>query len=252
VEENTLGKKLTDKERELIERQLLEYKNNDRQSQSAYGSQNSQKSDMDEPLEQNRNDAAHPQSYHSYEVKGQLKRERRGKRLRVILIILIVLLLLGVGGCCTWKYYLSRDPHALDTEALEGSLPGKTQSEIEAELNRVVEEGKFNIAMSSVVSIDGEKGRVNIENVPGNRYLMRVDIVYIDPNTGKELVVYKSGIIEPGFCIGEATMDGTLPHAGDGDMTAYDAIATFHALDPETKREMGSTQLNIVLAYKNK
>ncbi|MEG1175895.1 MAG: hypothetical protein RSD62_04520 [Ruthenibacterium sp.] len=185
-------------------------------------------------------------------VKTQLRRTRRGKARRLLALILLVLLLLCLGGFCAWRYDKKHDPHAMDMEAFAGALPGKTETEIKADLNKIIQDGEFNVAMSSIVSIDGNKGKVNIENIAVNHYWMQVDLVYTDPATKKRTVIYQSGAIKPGYSIGEATMDATLPHTGDGAMTAYDAVATFHALDPETKREMGATQINIVLAYQNK
>ncbi|MEG0893202.1 MAG: hypothetical protein RR998_03245 [Oscillospiraceae bacterium] len=265
-----MGKKLTDLERDTMEKQLIEYRKSSQLSQHeknevkpAEQNKSVQHADTDLNVKNARTDAVkeksetEPNKKNGHKkpangVAGQLKRERTAKLIRVIITIAVILLIICIVGCCGWKYYQSQDPHLLDTEALEGALPGKTQGEIEAELNKVVEDGKFNVAMSSLVAIDGDKGIVNIENVPGNKYLMQVDIIYTDPNSARETVIYKSGVIKPGYSIGEATMDSALPHIGDGEMTAYDAMATFHALDPETKREMGSTQLNIVLAYKNK
>ncbi|MEF9915877.1 MAG: hypothetical protein RR275_00555 [Lachnospiraceae bacterium] len=166
-------------------------------------------------------------------------------------ILLLILILLGITIFCGWRYYKSRDPHAMDMEAFAGSLPGKTEAEIQDELNRIIKEGEFNVAMSGTVSIEGKKGKVNIENIAANHYLMQVDITYTDPKTKEDTLVYQSGIIKPGYSVGEATMKEELPHGGEGKLTAYDGVATFHALDPKTKREMGTTQIRIVLAYHN-
>ncbi|MEF9945029.1 MAG: hypothetical protein RR869_02540 [Lachnospiraceae bacterium] len=174
------------------------------------------------------------------------------RKLRPLGIILLVVILLGIGIYGGWHYYLSHDPHAMDMEAFEGNLPGKSEAEIQADLNRIIKEGEFNVAMSGTVSIDGKKGKVNIENVSANHYFMQVDIVYTDEKSKKDTLIYQSGIIKPGYSVGEATMKESLPHHGDGKLTAYDAVATFHALDPKTKREVGATQINIVLAYQNK
>lgn len=112
-----------------------------------------------------------------------------------------------------------------------GQLEGKTEEEIIAELNKVVEEGMFNISIASLVEFpDGtSEGEVKIENSPANRYLMQVDIALAD--TGQ--VIYSSPILEPNYHIQTAALDVDL------DPGVYDAVATFHALDPDTEAEVG-------------
>ena len=107
----------------------------------------------------------------------------------------------------------------------------KTEAEIQAELDRTVEEGMFNISIASTVQFpDGRSpGELRIENVPGNRYNMQVDIARSD--TGE--VIYSSDILEPNYHIQYAKLDQSLP-AG-----TYNCVATFHALDPETDDEIG-------------
>ncbi|MEG0911362.1 MAG: hypothetical protein RSF70_07235 [Ruthenibacterium sp.] len=184
-------------------------------------------------------------------IKAQLAHTRKSKMLRMVALAVLFALLLGFGSCFAWRQ-MHRDAHAEDMEAFAGTLPGKTQAEIEADLNRIIKDSEFNVTMSSVVAIEGDKGKVNIENIAANHFLMQVDIVYTNPETAEQTVIYQSGVIKPGYSIAEATMKNTLPHGGDGDMTVYDAVATFHALDPDSKREVGATQLNLVLAYQNK
>ncbi len=112
-----------------------------------------------------------------------------------------------------------------------GQLDGKTKEEIQAELNRLVEEGMFNISIANIVFLanGSSEGEFNIENSPANRYLMQVEISLAD--TGE--VIYTSGVLEPNYHIQYARLDKTLP-AG-----TYNCIATFHALDPETEEEVG-------------
>lgn len=112
-----------------------------------------------------------------------------------------------------------------------GQLDGKSEDEIRAELNRVVEEGMFNISIANVVQLQtgNSEGEFNIENSPANRYLMQVDISLAD--TGE--TIYSSDIIEPNYHIKYAKLDKVLP-AG-----TYNCVATFHALDPETEQEIG-------------
>ncbi|WP_165063018.1 hypothetical protein [Adlercreutzia sp. ZJ154] len=124
-----------------------------------------------------------------------------------------------------------------------GQLTNKTQEEIQAELDRTVEEGMFNISVASVVEFeDGtSEGEFRIENVPGNRYLMQVVITLDD--TGEE--VYRTGIIEPDHHIQKDTLDKDL------DPGTYAATAKFLALDPETEEEIGQAAAKISLVVHN-
>ena len=112
-----------------------------------------------------------------------------------------------------------------------GQLDGKSEAEIRAELDRIVEEGMFNISIARTVYMDtgNSEGEFRIENSPANRYDMQVDIALAD--TGE--VIYSSDVIEPNYHIQYARLDTVLP-AG-----TYNCIATFHAIDPETDEEIG-------------
>ena len=68
-------------------------------------------------------------------------------------------------------------------------LEGKTEEQIVEELNRIVEEGMFNISINTQPEFpDGSSpGNLCIENSPANHYLMVVEITLND--TGED--VYK-------------------------------------------------------------
>ncbi|WP_165061981.1 hypothetical protein [Adlercreutzia sp. ZJ154] len=120
-----------------------------------------------------------------------------------------------------------------------GQLEGKTPEEVQAEIDRVVEEGMFNISIASVVEFqDGtSEGEFKIENVPNNPYLMRVVITRED--TGEQ--VYETGIIEQNFHIQSDKLDVDLAKG------QYPCVATFYALDPETEEEVGSAAAQITI-----
>ncbi|MEF9864281.1 MAG: hypothetical protein RR777_04990 [Christensenellaceae bacterium] len=124
-----------------------------------------------------------------------------------------------------------------DLAAKIGQLPNKSQEEIERVLDQVVKEGMFNItANSEMVSRDGNL-TVGIENVPGNRYLMQVDVVLDD--TGE--IVYSSGIIEPGYFIEEAK---TIKPIAPGE---YKATAVFTAINAQTEEEEGKSAVEVTI-----
>lgn len=166
----------------------------------------------------------------------QLQQRRKRKPLIWIAIIIAILAIVAIiwlvlfGG----GESLTRDPNQA-----AGQLEGKTPEEIQAELNRQVEEGMFNISIASVIEFaDGASpGEVRIENVPGNRYLMQVTIARDD--TGETL--FTSGIIEPDHHIQTAPLDVDL------DAGQYACTATFHALDPTDETEIGQAAAKVTI-----
>lgn len=125
-----------------------------------------------------------------------------------------------------------------------GQLDGKTQEEIQAELDRIVQEGMFNIAIANVVALrnGSSEGEFKIENSPANHYNMQVDIALAD--TGE--VIYKSGVLEPNFHIQNAKLDTPLPKG------TYQCVATFHALDPKKNdAEVGQAAAAITIMVEN-
>lgn len=126
-----------------------------------------------------------------------------------------------------------------DPTAQTGQAPYKTPEEMQAELDRTVEEGMFNISIASAIQFaDGASpGTAYIENVPGNHYLMKVSIVA--DATGEQL--YESGVLQPNQFIEEVVL------ARDLEPGTYDATATFLALDPTTYEEVGQAAAKITL-----
>lgn len=126
-----------------------------------------------------------------------------------------------------------------DANARAGQAPYKSQDEMQAELNRVVEEGMFNISIASVIPFeDGTApGKAYIENVPGNRYVMKVAIALDD--TGE--TVFESGGLKPGTYLEDITLTRDLER---GD---HLATAVFTAFDPDTLEEAGRAAAQVTL-----
>ena len=135
----------------------------------------------------------------------------------------------------------------MDQNALAGFLPGKTEEEIQEELNRIIEEGRFNASINSQMTLKDGKMDVHIENVPANNYDMMVE-VYLYPHEGSQddaQLIYKSGIIKQGFYIESADAQTTVP-SGD-----YDGLAVFTALMPDdTQEEIGQTALSVIISVR--
>lgn len=171
---------------------------------------------------------------------------RKGKWLLFLLLIL-VLVLAGGTGVLLWKRSAPqpKSQYELDANALAGFLPGRSQEEIEAELNRIIEKGFFNVSINPTPVIETDKTmNLNIENVPANHYLMQVNVYLLDKNN-KETLLYRSGIIKPGFHIGTVTVSGNLPAPGQ-----YNGRADFSALYPDTQENIGQTSATMLITVK--
>lgn len=163
------------------------------------------------------------------------------KRKKKTAVIIFLILLIAAGAVAAWMFWpRAKSQYDVDREALEGFLPGRSQEEIEAELNRIIAKGRFNVSINPTPIIKDGKINVMIENVPANNYFMQVDVFFKTKDGDQK--IYSSGIIKQGFYIDEATTDTKLP---PGD---YDGYAVFHALKPETLEEIGQT--NATLAGK--
>lgn len=177
------------------------------------------------------------------ETKKKAARKRAG-RIRKIIIAIIVLILILLLAYCGYEQLRPKSRHELDRNALEGFLPGKTEEEIQAELDRIIDESRFNVTINSLITLRDGKADVRIENVPANNYYMQVDL-YVYPETGSTdnpQMIYQSGVIQQGHYIETADAETDLPEG------YYDGLAVFHALYPdETMEEIGQTSMNVVI-----
>lgn len=165
-------------------------------------------------------------------------RSEKGKRnLRLLIggivsvVIVIVCALVFANGFGNNGFY--------DSSAKEGQASYKTLEEIEAERNRQMQEGMLNISIASVIEFQNgtSPGTAYIENVPSNRYVLKVTIT-TDSN-GE--VVYQSGGIKPDSFIEQITL--TQPLAAG----TYPSTATFTAYDPNTLEEVGQAAAKVTL-----
>lgn len=122
---------------------------------------------------------------------------------------------------------------------LAGQLVGLSPNEVQAELDRIVEDGMFDISIASVVQVSsgGGPAELRIQNAEGNRFLMQVALTL--DSTGQQ--IYQSGVLEPNFYIQSDTLDAQL-EAG-----MYDATATFTALDPQTEEQVGEAAVKVLV-----
>ena len=165
----------------------------------------------------------------------QMPPEKKRRRWPVILVLLLILacLVTALVLALTWQ------PAKSAREGTAGQLEGKTAEEIQAELDRVVDEGMFNISIAATVMMErgDAPAELRIENVPGNRYLMKVGIVRDD--TGQRL--YETDLIEPNHHIQQDTLDVSLPKG------TYECTAVFSAYDPETEEQIGQAAAKMTI-----
>lgn len=164
----------------------------------------------------------------------QTVKPKRRKRFWIALIVALI--------CVALAIFLVMQIAGGGTSKRQGSigqLEGKTADEIQAELDRVVDEGMFNISIASLVQFPSgnSEGDLRIENVPGNQYLMSVVITRDD--TGQQ--IYQTDYIEPNHHIQTDTLDVDLP-AGD-----YECTATFFAYDAETEEPVGQAAAKMTI-----
>lgn len=160
---------------------------------------------------------------------------------KTMLIALAVLLLCAI-GFGLW-FFLLRDTgyerYEFDTDAMAGRIQTMTEEEIQAELNRVVEEGMFNISIASAIIFESPtaEGEARIENVAANNYHMQVDIILDET----EKTVYSSKLIQPGYSIQNIKLSQKL------EPGEYDATAIFSAITKDEMQLFGTAGAQIKL-----
>ena len=156
----------------------------------------------------------------------------------VIVAILALLAALVLAFALFSNNSAGRDPNAA-----VGQLENKTPEEIQAELDRIVEEGMFNISIASMVQLEdgASEAELRIENVPNNPYLMKVELNRDD--TGE--TIYTSGMIEPNHHIQKAKLDVDL------DAGEYPCTAVFYAYDKQSEELVGQAAAKLTVLVQN-
>lgn len=128
-------------------------------------------------------------------------------------------------------------PGARDPNATVGQYEGKSEAEIQAELDKVVQEGMFNISINPDIRMTSGRAEaeLRVENIPANHHLMSVTLSRDD--TGE--VLYASGLIEPGYHIQAVPLEIVLPGG------SYTATALFTAYDLETEQPAGQAAARV-------
>lgn len=185
------------------------------------------------------------------------KKIKDGHKL-VIAIIIIVIILLLLQRCSTYgtENNENTDTNSVssssstpvfdltpDEKAEQGAIQGKSDEEIQAELNEKVQAGMINISMNlNPVFKDGtSEGNLLIYNSDVNLHPQVVEI-YL---SGTDELLYKSG----GIPVGSRVETGKL--LKDLDAGTYECTAYFNAIDEETNQLVGKAGAEIKIIIQN-
>ncbi len=161
---------------------------------------------------------------------------RKKVRLKVAAGVAVSVLIIGT------SIFMMR-PQSIDSQINEGSLPTLTEQEVEDKMNRLVEEGTFNVAIASEIYLDSMEyeGKADIQNIANNHYDLSVQIILND----SEQVVYESEVMKPNTYIEHIKLKESLE---DG---SHDAVAVFTAYDSKSGDVVGNTNIAVILKVIN-
>ncbi|WP_066647070.1 hypothetical protein [Christensenella timonensis] len=166
--------------------------------------------------------------------------QKKKKRGWIAVVVIVAAILAGIALLYVNGVFGGEKSKAQrDLDAMMGQLSYKSDEDIDETLRQIVADGMFNISINSSPYFEtgDAEGVLGIENIPANKYLMRVIITRDD--TGD--VVYESGVIEPGYYIEKTKLKTPL------EKGVYPSTATFYAYDRETEQEVGSAGAKIVI-----
>lgn len=168
--------------------------------------------------------------------------QKTTKTSKGLIVLLAVLIALLAAAAAVWFFFVrdtGYDRYEFDTDAIAGRIQTMSEEEIQAELDRVVEEGMFNISIASAIVFESPtgEGQARIENVAANHYHMQVDIFLDD--TGDK--VYSSKLIKPGYAIENIKLSKRLKPG------VYEATAMFSAVTQQELELFGQAGAQIEL-----
>ncbi|MEG0258091.1 MAG: hypothetical protein RR632_07295 [Christensenella sp.] len=169
--------------------------------------------------------------------------KKKSKKTGIIIAVIVIILAVVAATLYFNGVFTPPTRQERDVAALAGQLPGKSQEDIEKVLNQKVGEGMLNITINSAPVFENgtAEGNLNIENIPGNHYSIKVKITRDD--TGD--VIYESKLIDPGYYIELAKLGVDL------EKGSYPSTAVFTAIDAKNGDEMGSAAAKITVGVQN-
>lgn len=182
---------------------------------------------------------------HDITESGQPKK----KHTAAIIAIIVAVLVLIFGGIYFFALRPADDLANLENQikAELGQLDNKSNEEVEAALNEIIEEGtiRVSINMNPAFATGDSKGTLQIENHPNNLYNLRCVITADVDGDGNEEELYNSGLMPVNSHIQEDVLEMDL------DKGEYDATATFTAYDVDTDAEIGQVMAQIRISVLN-
>jgi len=159
------------------------------------------------------------------------------KKSKIIILVLIILILLIPISIIVIKE--KNNVNVSGGILQEGIIPGYTEEEIKAIMQRKADESTFSFEINSrPIFKDGKsEGNLRIANPPYNKYAIEVDIK-LDSNNKS---VFNSGKINPNHYIEYAKLTKKLK-SGE-----YDATATINAYDTESGEFKGTSAAKLVI-----
>lgn len=173
-----------------------------------------------------------------YDVSPETEEEKKRKKKGFFFIFPIILLILA--ALIVVGFFATRTSSPwYDKQSQEGSYRGKSEEEIQADLNRRVDEGMMNISIASTIAFENgsTEGEARIENIASNTQDQKVIITLDDTNE----TVYESDAIAPDSYIQTIRLNRDLAPG------TYSATATFTGYDKETHEKKGAAAAQIKL-----
>ena len=168
------------------------------------------------------------------------KNKQHSKKFKVLAICIVLIVLAGIILVFNKK---KSNVNVMGGILQEGVIPGYTEEEIKAMMQRKADESTFSFEVNSrPIFKDGKsEGNLRIANPPYNKYAINVEIK-LDSN-GKS--VFNSGKINPNHYIEKAKLTKKLK-AGE-----YDATAIINAYDVKTEEFKGTSAAKLVIKIEN-
>lgn len=169
----------------------------------------------------------------------------KNKKINILVIAVSVFLVITSAFILNQNSDIKKLENSIKAEI--GQLENKTNDEIQAALNEVIEKGNLRISINAnPVFYDGNsEGTLMIENHPNNLYNLRCSISSDINNDGKTEEIYHSGLMPVNSHIQQDFL------SLDADKGEYDAIATFTAYDVDTDEVIGIAQAEICISVLN-
>ncbi|MCZ6913077.1 MAG: hypothetical protein O7C59_00065 [Rickettsia endosymbiont of Ixodes persulcatus] len=172
-----------------------------------------------------------------------MKNKRRSLLIKYKIIVMCGFAIAAISSIVLFCFNKQNKVNVTGGIMKQGIIPGYTEEEIKAMMQRRADESTFSFEINSrPIFLDGKsEGNLRIANPPYNKYAINVEIKLDE--SGK--TVFKSGDIAPNYYIEKAKLTKKL------DKGEYQATATINAYDIETKEFKGTSVAKLVIKVEN-